>query len=103
MKSKKHKPEKSVNWYTVGIGIFIIGIMVFSTFYYALGATDSLKIKYNGHKFVLTDDGWLINIKISSGKVPTYFSYTPNDLSNYSISAAAKDVYIKNNIFYYTF
>lgn len=73
------------------VGGFIIAIMALSSLavildrYGSNGSTS--KLKYNGHKFVQTSNGWKTTVK---GRAYT-FSFFPEAIQDLSIAAAAKE------------
>jgi len=70
MSIKKEKRNKLI------FGLFIILLMVSSTLGFMYSGSDSVKI--NGHKFVLTEQGWKVWLDDLDSYL--YFNYLPDEL-----------------------
>jgi hypothetical protein len=70
MSIKKEKRNKLI------FGLFIILLMVSSTLGFMYSGSDSVKI--NGHKFVLTEQGWKLWLDELDSYL--YFNYLPDEL-----------------------
>jgi len=68
---------KKKQFFSILVGLFFIGIMVFSALYYGMDKEEIQKVEYNGLTFVQTNQGWMSYVNDEDSII---LSYNPEEI-----------------------
>ncbi|MBW2993155.1 hypothetical protein KY317_01110 [Candidatus Woesearchaeota archaeon] len=91
--------KRDIKWKRNLVSVFIIAIMVFSVLAVMFSGSSEQAKKYNGHKFIVKDNKWILNI---GGKLVD-FDYFPSDAENIAVTNEIKNKILNTKMLYITF